>query len=447
MMMKFMIVAGLVLSFAFPSSAAWSQEFEAGFAKVEITPLDEHLHCSDSDYPDRNDFFGGECWAINMGGYLNEKAKGIGDPLYARSLVLRDANGLTIVLSYLDLTGISNRVIGNITGGVDNATGIEPDNQFIGAIHSHSSPDLQGLYGGVPNRYKRYVESRTILSVENALSSLQPAEMWVSSADTTSNNRRDWGYTDRSITLVEFKQPATEITIGSLLNFAAHPTLRDKDNQISRDFPGHLVDYMEENLDPGNDEDIAIFANGVVGDVHPDRSIQTGDQDAKEYGEQIAMAALATISTQEKVAPAEIRLRRIHWDLRVTGVLFNLAYLFGMLDYDGRWEDQKLMILTKLGYLRFGTQLQAVAFPGESTTRNGFDDGIPDPGARAIKEAMTTDHKLFLGLTGDSLGYFVPSDEWFSGRNNFYEELVSPGKAAGDQARDLLILEITGDPF
>ena len=154
-----------------------------------------------------------------------------------------------------------------------------------------------------------------------------------------------------------------------------------------------------------------------------------------------------TLGSQVKVSPAEIRLRRIQWELPVTGVLFNLAYTFGMLDYDGYWVDRKLKILTSLGYLRFGTQLQAVAFPGESTTRNGFDDHIPDPGAQAIKEAMTTDHKLFLGLTGDSLGYFVPSDEWFSGRNHFYEELVSPGKAAGDRARDMVIEEIGQDLF
>jgi hypothetical protein len=47
---------------------------------------------------------------------------------------------------------------------------------------------------------------------------------------------------------------------------------------------------------------------------------------------------------------------------------------------------------------------------------------------------MQAPHKLVLGNTGDALGYFIPGDEWQTGKNNNYEESVSMGKTAGDNA-------------
>ena len=53
-------------------------------------------------------------------------------------------------------------------------------------------------------------------------------------------------------------------------------------------------------------------------------------------------------------------------------------------------------------YFTIGSSLQGVAFPGESLTRN----------AEPVKAAMTAPFRMFLGLNGDTLGYFVPTDEW-----------------------------------
>jgi hypothetical protein len=46
---------------------------------------------------------------------------------------------------------------------------------------------------------------------------------------------------------------------------------------------------------------------------------------------------------------------------------------------------------------------------------------------------------MVLGLTQDSLGYFVPGDEWMTGRNGDYEEGVAPSAEAGDRLRDILL--------
>jgi len=75
---------------------------------------------------------------------------------------------------------------------------------------------------------------------------------------------------------------------------------------------------------------------------------------------------------------------------------------------------------TRAGYLRIGEALQGLAAPGEVLTRL----------ALPLKSSLPGPHRLFLGLTNDTLGYFVPEDEWMTGRNNNYEEYVSSGRQA-----------------
>lgn len=59
---------------------------------------------------------------------------------------------------------------------------------------------------------------------------------------------------------------------------------------------------------------------------------------------------------------------------------------------------------------------------------------------------MTSPYRLFLGLTTDTLGYFVKSDEWMMGHNDNYEESVSLGETAGDNAVRVLSEAIDRDP-
>ena len=65
---------------------------------------------------------------------------------------------------------------------------------------------------------------------------------------------------------------------------------------------------------------------------------------------------------------------------------------------------------------------------GEASTRLGL----------AIKNELKAPVKLFLGLSGGSLGYFIPADEWESGRNGNYEESVSLGKETSGRIESAL---------
>jgi hypothetical protein len=75
---------------------------------------------------------------------------------------------------------------------------------------------------------------------------------------------------------------------------------------------------------------------------------------------------------------------------------------------------------TLVSRLRIGRGLDVLTAPGEVLTRLG----------KPLRERLTAPATMFLGLTNDSLGYFVPEDEWMTGRNEGYEETVSLGPRA-----------------
>ena len=68
-------------------------------------------------------------------------------------------------------------------------------------------------------------------------------------------------------------------------------------------------------------------------------------------------------------------------------------------------------------------QVSFAVAPGEVLTRGG----------QKIKATFKTNPRLFLGLTHNSLGYAVPSDEWNKAPNGKrYEESISPTPTFGD---------------
>lgn len=83
-------------------------------------------------------------------------------------------------------------------------------------------------------------------------------------------------------------------------------------------------------------------------------------------------------------------------------------------------RDGEPYMRTRVSRLRIGDGLDALAAPGEVLTSLGV----------SLRKRLSTPATMFLGLTNDSLGYFVPQDEWMSGRNDNYEETVSLGPQA-----------------
>jgi hypothetical protein len=357
--------------------------------------------------------------------YSRGPAQGVHDPIFARSFAV-EGNGGGIVMSIVDLPGMGNRITRDVRTKVAELTGLDEAQVLIGSTHSHSAPDFMGLWGGVPADYRDWLIDQVSASMAAAWATRAPGELRVSTGKAPANNRRGWNFTDDDMTILDAFDLEQQ-RLGTVVVFAAHPVILGEDNKlISCDYPGYMVQSLEDTLGAP----VALF-NGTLGDATP--KVPDGDYPddfarAETYGELLASIAANIVENGTPVEP-DLQWSHVSWVQTVDNALFKAASLLGILQYDFEMDFFEQKVTTQSTYFRLGDQVQGVAFPGESLTRNGLE----------IKAAMLAPHKILLGNTGDALGYFIPSDEWKTGKNDNYEEGVSLGKSAGDNARDNIV--------
>ncbi|MFZ6180465.1 hypothetical protein [Nannocystis pusilla] len=392
--------------------------FLIGVHTADVSPSDAHL--------DQNVYMGAYGAPFTRG-----PAQGVHDAVFARSFAI-EGDGGGVIMAIVDLPGMGNQNTRAVRQKVAELTGLDEAQILVGTTHSHSAPDLMGLWGGVPGDYRDFINDEIAHSMAAAWDARVPATLAVATIKAPNNNRRGWGFTDDDMTILDAKDLEGN-RIGTLVNFAAHPVILGEDNkEISCDYVGYSVQKIEAALGAP-----ASLFNGALGDATPkvpDGQYPDDFARAQAYGELLADIAIAAVETAEPVEGSLV-WSHTEWEQGVDNLLFQIAAQLGILQFDFESMGLSQVVTTQSTYFRLGTQVQGVAFPGESLTRNGL----------AIKENMKAPHKMILGNTGDALGYFIPSDEWQTGKNDNYEETVSLGKTAGDTARDKINALVTAD--
>lgn len=421
----------------------------AGAARASIAPRPEDLRQG--------------VWLGGFGAYRQRRATGVLDEPQCRAAAISDGS-TAFAIAALDLVGASGPLLASIRSEASKATSIPPEHILIACTHSHASPDLQGLWGGVPDGYRAHVAEQAVAAIADAHRSLAPAS---AASGTTSlggvvSNRRGWPETDETLTTLSLRN-ADGGTLATLVNYACHPVaIGANDARVSRDWCGFAVDAVERAAGG-----VTIYVNGAIGDVNP---AQTGGEDAaRALGEAVAARAIAAIEDAAATNGAiDIDMRvlevpmhferlsqRVNDALARAGFALNaLAKVGGMaaaasaLHAAGRADlaqivaalrgmserriihrDDGTFIASHCGYVGIGDGFGAIAAPGEVMTRLA----VP------LRGAMTPPHRMIFGLTQDALGYFIPEDEWMTGRNNNYEESVSPGNRAGAALAEALL--------
>jgi hypothetical protein len=417
--------------------------FVAGAAALPIMPLAEHLE--------------GRLYLGGYDGYLGRPAQSVHDDLFARAVVLGDG-ATTVALIVLDLVGMTNRHIVRIRRTVARRLDIPEAAVLVACTHTHAGPDLQGLWGGVSPQYAAHVRRQAARAALQAAADRR--EVSLSAATTRVKgrtiNRRGWPHTDDAMTVLQARDGGKR-AVATLVNFAAHPVVTQEENvEMSRDFPGVLVESLESHTGG-----VAIFVNADEGDVNP--NLRGGFEEMRTYGEGLArLAAKAIKKTTELEPPLTLAGRRLDVPLAnprlrlppglvLRGILAGasgLARLGALRSLAGRYPRQdrafvfaalgllaehpvfvrggEPFLRTRVSRLRIGDGLDALTAPGEVLTRLG----------EPLRERLTAPATMFLGLTNDSLGYFVPEDEWMTGRNEGYEETVSLGPRAAPSLED-----------
>jgi hypothetical protein len=130
--------------------------FMAGAAKQEITPV-------------KGTIIGGD--------FVSHYARFILDPLYAKSLVLKNGEKrFTIIM--LDLCIVPSDLMEEIKCLVTDSIGITKEDILIACTHTHGAPDVAGILGGaVDISYRKKLPSLVLKSVKKANENCRPAKI------------------------------------------------------------------------------------------------------------------------------------------------------------------------------------------------------------------------------------------------------------------------------
>lgn len=266
-----------------------SGDIKVGWSKVNITP----------DKP------------MSMAGYGNRKGRpftSVHDSIWVRTMVIENGN-TQVALVAADLLILPPTVTKVLQERLT-AKEVPFDQVFFGATHSHNSiggwgTGISGLF--FSGQYDEEVVNRLADAIYHSIV-LAKRDMVLASIsydeaiDTTDIRNRlvgKEGTVDPEIRSIMVKRNDGKSAI--LSSYGAHSTVIDSKNmQLSRDYPGILVDSLENGR-----YSFAMFMAGAVGSMGP---IEKGNDDFDEmknqaYGIQKAMQLSAAFPKAELNVP------------------------------------------------------------------------------------------------------------------------------------------------
>jgi len=370
----FVVVAVLGFVCVTPGEDARADGWKAGVASVRITP-------------------DGPAW---MAGYAarDKPSEGIEQDLFAKSLVLQDAAGETLVVVTLDLISVPGPLRKFVEQQLAESRGLKPRNLVMNCSHTHCGPEIRttgtALDGLDPERrekaiaYVQTLQQRIVAGIDAAFEDLAPARLAYQKARAAfAMNRRlptDSGYRNSPNPdgRVDHDVPVLRVEAGDrelkaiVFGYACHNTTLGF-YQMCGDYAGYAQEYLEE-AHPGT---VALFMMGCGGDQnpYPRRTLKL----AKQHGRTLATAVDAALDTPQRAITGSLKLAFGTADLEYADAptkaeLVELAKSSNR--YDQRYAERLLKELERGGLLtsypapvqaaRIGDQILFVALPGET---------------------------------------------------------------------------------
>ncbi|MGD8237731.1 MAG: hypothetical protein PVH68_04225 [Armatimonadota bacterium] len=352
-------------------------ELHAGTAKVSITPPTDMQ----------------PVWLAGLGGG-NRPSEGVHDELHVRALALRSGD-TSVGLVSLDLIGYLQHDARAVRSEIGS---VPPENIVIAATHQHSGPDTIGLWGpsllqsGRKPEYMEFLHGRAVQALNEAVQGLQPATLRLGTADVpdgVSKNIRDPEVLDRSVTAAHLADAEGGAGIATVVNFACHPeVLWYESRLITADFPGYLCDRLEEQLGG-----VGLFFNGALGGMVTADVEQNTFEEAERIGSAIGDTALRALDGAESVPAPGLTAGHARVPIPAENELLKVAVGMGIIRTD----------LTDAGDLHAEVHAmelgaaQIATFPGEPFAAIGLN----------VKQGMSGEHRLVMGLANDELGYMM----------------------------------------
>lgn len=391
------------------------KDFCVGAAKNEITPA---LGCLLYGYP------------------VERHAERVLDKLSIGAIAIRQ-NAKALLLISAEICCVSKETCDGLRKTVADAVGVGAESVFFFTTHTHSGPITRTSagWGDADEAYITDILTPGAVQVaREAMANLSPAEMAIGSVESLVGiNRREMtpqgnvilgqnpdGPYDPTMTVLRF-QSLTGQPIGSIVHFAVHPTSAGVNLSITRDWPGYMVDRIEEISGA-----MCIYINGAEGDIGPRLSNgrTTGDD---SYVEEIGR--IAEVDVQKAFESAtEFFVPELH--IHTDKVVLPFSKPPYPEEVDKRLEalgDPRKLIevdVTKYAQLSRIKRMYETGevFPegvtlDQTVVALGEYAMIPAPFeafcevAIAISEGSPYKKTLFLGLTNGGYGYLPTSEQ------------------------------------
>ncbi|MBR2466100.1 MAG: neutral/alkaline non-lysosomal ceramidase N-terminal domain-containing protein [Clostridia bacterium] len=206
-------------------------------------------------------------------------SESVSDDLTATAYYFSEGETKALIIE-ATVCAIKQAFCDEIRAEIEKETGVSKEHVIIHATHTHSGPSLTGNpgWGGFNEKYAYEIFKPNVLKIaKESLNNVEPVKMGISVGESLVGvNRRErledntvklgqnpWGPYDPKMTVISFKTESGEIK-ASMVHYGCHGTAAGRNHEISRDWPGFMVDAVSEH-----GGGICAFFNGPEGDVGP----------------------------------------------------------------------------------------------------------------------------------------------------------------------------------
>jgi len=203
----------------------------------------------------------------------------VGDDLTTDALALRCGDTTALLIS-VHVGVIENYKYPVLRQQVSDATGVPYENIVIAATHTHSGPMTATVSGWSTvnlEYFETILEPAVSKAAKQAVDALTPVTTGVGvvQSDVAANRRQlfrngeiglgqnPWAPYDPNMTVISFRGEDGK-TVANIIHYSAHATGCGASDEISRDWPGPMVDALTAQTGA-----ITVFLNGAIGDTGP----------------------------------------------------------------------------------------------------------------------------------------------------------------------------------
>lgn len=353
---------------------------------------------------------------------LFKPSVGVHSPIRSKVMVLQKGTEKLVFIS-LDTVGVEDRFIKELARRVK-YLGIKERNLVVSATHTHGGPGTLStripLMAVAVDLYKHenylHIVNKVTESIEQAVASLRPAQLYKSKAAITGVQKNKWrdgrpDHFDNRASFLLARDLATGEMMGGLVNFSIHggtmpiPLLlysSDVNGAIEKEIENHLAQNNPLSLQ----SPVMLFMNGAEGDVdgNSERSVENVTLLAQEFIRDAAQALVpesltpvdGSISSTKKRIYIGIPKLQLH-DCQ-DGFLGNLPAWIKPSIYP------LLPAYSYISQVKVG-DITYLTWPGEASTQLGYD-------LQAVAMERGATDPIVLGLVNDYMTYFTTKSEY-----------------------------------